>query len=51
MYQEENQYEEEDQNGEPASKPFEIANLNRILAIGFVLGIYVLIFLKILVLN
>lgn len=46
--------EEEDddnQNEAPEYKPFSANNLNRILAILFVLGIYMIIFLKILVLD
>lgn len=45
--------EEEEENQIEASepKPFSGSNLNRILAILFVLGIYFIIFLKILVLD
>ena len=43
--------EEEDQNEIVESKPFSGKNLNRVLAILFVLGLYAIIFLKILVLE
>lgn len=43
--------EEENQNEVSESKPFSGKNLNRILAILFVLGVYVIIFLKILFLE
>lgn len=43
--------EDENQNEAPEYKPFSANNLNRILAILFVLGIYLIIFLKILVLE
>lgn len=43
--------EEENENEVPEYKPFSANNLNRILAILFVVGIYVIIFLKILVLD
>jgi hypothetical protein len=43
--------EDENQNEAPEHKPFSANNLNRILAILFVLGIYLIIFLKILVLD
>lgn len=43
--------EDENQLEAPEDKPFSGHNLNRILAILFVLGIYLIIFLKILVLD
>jgi hypothetical protein len=43
--------QEENQNWEPESRPSTNNNLNRVVAILFVLGIYVLIFLKILFLE
>jgi len=43
--------EEEDLNEAAEPKPFNGNNLNRIVAILFVLGIYLIIFLKILVLE
>jgi hypothetical protein len=43
--------EEENQQSESQYKPFSVRNLNRIVAILFVLGIYAIIFLKILFLD
>lgn len=43
--------EEENQDESEKSNPFSLVNLNRILAILFVLGIYLIIYLKILVLE
>ena len=44
-------YEEENKSTEQEFKPFSGKNLNRILAILFVAAIYVVIFLKILILQ
>ena len=43
--------EEQNHNEAPETKPFSGKNLNRILAILFVLAVYLLIFLKIVVLE
>jgi hypothetical protein len=43
--------EEESQDEQVEEKPFSGQNLNRIVAILFVLGIYLIIFLKILILE
>lgn len=44
-------FEDDDQSEPSGLKPFSGQNLNRILAILFVLGIYLIIYLKILVLE